>query len=65
MSVMNINEVSGLQVLSMDEIDEVSGGNAQVVRYAIRVGLGLAAVGGIGVVVGVAAAAGMYYLMTE
>lgn len=54
-------DIGGMQTLSLEEIDEVGGGISPGVSYAIRVGLALTAVSGVGVAIGFGAAAVIYY----
>jgi len=55
--------VGGMQNLSLEEIDAVSGGITVTpgVAYAIRVGLALTAVSGVGALIGFGAAGAIYY----
>jgi lactobin A/cerein 7B family class IIb bacteriocin len=62
MNNMIENKIAGIQALSFEEIDEVSGGLAPSMVFAIRVGAMMAAGGVVGVGIGFAAGAAIYYL---
>lgn len=54
--------ITGMQTLSLEEIDEINGGISAGVGYAIRVGLALTGVGAVGIVIGFGAYAAIEYL---
>ena len=55
------NKIAGIQTLSLEEIDEVSGGLEPSLVYAIRVGAMMSVGGLVGVGIGFAAGAAIYY----
>lgn len=61
MNNMSMNQVAGIQTLSLEEIDEVSGGLSPGMAFAGRVALGLAATGVVGMALGATAAYAIYY----